>query len=64
MTDAGQVGFCKNTQCERVDVDIPVHPGSPIALPPCGRGGETHIEQVVPGRGISHLTTRAVSYGR
>ncbi len=80
MDQPGQIGFCKNTQCERVDVDIPVRPGSPEtcpacggglylrpvgpalrivthcpALPPCGRGGEDHIERVVPGRGNPHL---------
>ena len=80
MDQPGQIGFCKNTQCERVDADIPVRPGSPVAcpacggalhlrpasetlrivthcpaLPPCGRGGEDHIEQIASGRGGPHL---------
>lgn len=80
MQETAQIGFCKNTKCERVDVDIPVRPGHPSscsacggglylrpvgptlrivahcpALPPCGRGGEDHIEQIVAGRGYPHL---------
>jgi hypothetical protein len=80
MAEPDQIGFCKNTQCERLDIDVPVRAGRssscsacggglylrPVGptlrivahcpvLPPCGRGGEDHIEQIVAGRGFPHL---------